>query len=411
MPQRTFFLWGPLIAGSLALGAAIHCGGSSGQPPQAAPPTATQAQFLQSAGRCANGLYTAFAQSAAALDTAAAAFAADPSAANRDAARRAWEGAIDLWQQVEVFQFGPTAAANLPGGQGLRDDVYAWPLVSRCEIEQTLVKDGYADPSVIAATRANARGLYALEYLFFYEGADNACDATSPLNAQGTWAALAAELPARKAAYARVVAGDVTQRAQALATAWAPGGGDFGTQVASAGAGSTVFSSAQEALNAINNALFYVEVEVKDQKLAIPLGLSPTRGCATPVNGICPGTTESPFANRSQRHLRNNLIGFRKLFLGCDDEAGAGIGFDDLLTSAGPDGADLAGQMTTQLNASFTALDALPEGALTDASLAAQKPAVTQVFTNVGNLVSLMKSQFLSVLNLEPPLRSEGDND
>jgi uncharacterized protein len=136
-----------------------------------------------------------------------------------------------------------------------------------------------------------------------------------------------------------------------------------------------------------------------------------TRGCATPVNGICPGTLESPFANRSQRHVRNNLVGFRKLFSGCDDDAGNGLGFDDLLTGSGPAGAQLSAVMTERLTASFAALDALPEGAMTDASLPAQKALVTQVFSYVSDVVSQMKAQFISLLDLELPKRAEGDND
>ncbi|HEU4412645.1 MAG TPA: imelysin family protein [Polyangiaceae bacterium] len=418
MLQRTFVLRSLPVIGTLALGVALNCGGGggdgSGQTPSSTPPTATQAQFLQAAGRCATDLYAQAAEATAALDAAVGAYAADPSVANRDAARRAWEVANDLWQQAEVFQFGPAAPATLPGGRGLREGVYAWPLVSRCAVEQTLVAKGYEAPSFTATSLANTRGLAALEYLLFSEDTNNACGASASINTAGTWAALAADpaaFSAAKATYARVVAADVAQRVRTLADAWSPAGGNFGAEVANAGAGSATYRSGQDALNAINNALFYVEVWVRDQKLAIPLALSMTRGCAMPVNGICPNTLESPFANRSQRNVRSNLVGFRKLFRGCDDDAGAGVGFDDLLTGTGAEGAELATLMAAQLDASFAAVDALPEGAMTEASIAAQKPAVTNVFTSVGNLVSLMKSQFLSVLDLEPPVVSEGDND
>jgi predicted lipoprotein len=417
MQQRNLVLRSVPVAGALALGVALNCGdggGGSSQTPASTPPTATQAQYLQAAGRCATGVYANAAETAAALEAAATAYAADPSPANRDAARRAWEGAADQWQQAEVFQFGPAAPATLPGGRGLREGVYVWPLVSRCAVEQTLVGKAYEAPSFTATSLANTRGLAALEYLLFSEDTNNACGPTASINTQGSWSALAgdaAAFSAAKAAYARVVAADVAQRARALSDAWSPASGNFSAEVANAGAGSTTYASGQAALNAINNALFYVEVWLRDQKLAVPLGLSMTRGCATPVDGVCKGTLESPFANRSQRHVRNNLVGFRKLFLGCDDEAGGGVGFDDLLTASGAEGAELATLMKAQLDASFAAVDALPEGAMTEASLAAQKPAVTNVFSSVSNLVSLMKSQFLSVLDLEPPVVSEGDND
>ncbi|HEU4535231.1 MAG TPA: imelysin family protein [Polyangiaceae bacterium] len=411
MKKRLLFLCGPAALGALALGAtAASCGGSSSSSP---PPTsAAQTQFLQATSQCAVNLYASFAQAAAALSTATATLAAAPSDANREAARAAWVAAIDLWQQAEVFQFGPAAPSTSPGGQGLRDELYAWPLSSRCTVEQALVAQTYADPAAFAADRrASVRGLAAIEYLLYSDDTANACAANADINVNQTWTAIVPELPARRAAYASAAAAEVAAKAQALADAWAPDKGNFAAQLATAGAGSATFASGQLALNAVSDALFYVEIEVKDQKLAIPLALSMSRGCATPVNGICPGTFESPFANRSQRHVRNNLVGFRKLFAGCDDEAGAGVGFDDLLTGSGPAGAQLAAVMTERLDKSFAALDALPEGAMTDAALPAQKAPVTQVFGFVSDVVSQMKSQFLSLLDLELPKRAEGDND
>jgi uncharacterized protein len=411
MQKRILFLCAPVVAGALGLGAtAASCGGSSSSPP--APTTAAQTQFLQATGQCAVNLYASFAQAAAALSSACTTLAGAPTEANREVARAAWATAIDVWQQAEVFQFGPAAPSTAPGGQGLRDELYAWPLSSRCTVEQALVAQTYAAPATFAADlRASVRGLAALEYLLYSDDTANACAPNADINVNQTWAAIVPELPARRAAYASAAAAEVAAKAQALADAWAPEKGHFAGQLATAGAGSATFGSGQLALNAVSDALFYVELEVKDQKLAIPLALSMSRGCAMPVNGICPGTFESPFANRSQRHVRNNLVGFRKLFSGCDDDAGTGLGFDDLLTGTGADGAQLSAVITERLAASFAALDALPEGAMTDASLPAQKASVTQVFGYVSDIVSQMKSQFISVLDLELPKRAEGDND
>lgn len=47
--------------------------------------------------------------------------------------------AFASWQENEVLQFGPAAPLAVAGGQELRDQIYSWPLVSRCAVEETLV--------------------------------------------------------------------------------------------------------------------------------------------------------------------------------------------------------------------------------------------------------------------------------
>jgi uncharacterized protein len=165
MQKRILFLCAPVVAGALGLGAtAASCGGSSSSPP--APTTAAQTQFLQATGQCAVNLYASFAQAAAALSSACTTLAGAPTEANREAARAAWATAIDVWQQAEVFQFGPAAPSTAPGGQGLRDELYAWPLSSRCTVEQALVAQTYAAPATFAAhvwlTLMSAFGAQAL---------------------------------------------------------------------------------------------------------------------------------------------------------------------------------------------------------------------------------------------------------
>ena len=54
-------------------------------------------------------------------------------------------------------------------------------------------------------------------------------------------------------------------------------------------------------------------------------------GCAAPP---CLADVESPWANRSKEHLKNNLIGFDRLLRGCAAD-GAGLGWDDLLNAVG----------------------------------------------------------------------------
>ncbi|HZH78068.1 MAG TPA: imelysin family protein, partial [Archangium sp.] len=290
----------------------------------------------------------------------------------------------------------------LPGGADLRDNIYSWPLVSRCAVEEQLVSRGYASADFPTSPLVNRRGLFPLEYLLFHEGGDTACPASSPVVSGGGWAALSAEeLAARKRAYAAVLAADVRRRAGLLVEAWEADKGGFSRTLETAGTGNAVFPTTQAALNALSDAIFYVETEVKDKKLAVPLGL---RDCASDT---CPEALESPFTGRSKAHLRANLVGLRRLTEGCG--AGyTGTGFDDVLVAVGSEA--LATKLRERAVAAEAALGAIEEADLRDA-LEQDKASVRALYDAVKGVTDVLKTEFVTVLDLELPEGTDGDND
>jgi predicted lipoprotein len=308
---------------------------------------------------------------------------------------------MDAWQVAEVMQVGPAATRGMPGGQEIRDNIYSWPLVSRCAVEEQIVSRGYTGAAFTSGL-VTRRGLFALEYLLFYEGADTACPSTSAIVSQGTWAALSAEeRESRKRAYAAVVANDLQARAQALVTAWDAGGGNFVHTLESAGSGNAVYASSQAALNAVSDALFYVDYELKDLKLAKPLGM---RECTTDT---CPEFLESPFAHRSKANLRANVVGFRRIVEGCGANF-EGTGFDDLLEAAGA--TELTATLRQRTAALSTAIDSLPGQDLA-VPLAQNKASVRALYDSVKGVTDVLKTELVTVLDLELPQKVEGDND
>jgi predicted lipoprotein len=363
-------------------------------------PPFTEAGLLADFSACALGRYRAFVPLATSLRDAAAAWAADASEARAQATRDAWTAAMAVWEEAELFQLGPAAASTHPGGRGLRDQIYAWPLFSRCKVEEQLVAKTYADPA-FDTTLINARGLGAVEYLAFHAGTDNACSSFSAINANGSWAAIPAqELSARKAAYAQAAASVVHARATELLAAWEPSQGNFASQLANAGAGSTTFAARADALDAVNGALFYLDTQVKDLKLGKPIGYVDCE------SATCPSAVESPFARRSTDHLRANLIGFRRLFQGCGDGY-SGLGFDDWLRAVGA--SDLADRMMGALVAAQAAVDALTPPL--EEALVVDPTKAALVYARVKVLTDLLKTEFVTVLRLQLPRSAEGDND
>lgn len=357
--------------------------------------------LLRAFGQCAFDSFAEFRVASVELDTATQKAADDGTTASRDAARGAWNKSIDAWQRAELMGFGPTAPTGSPGGRDLRDPIYAWPLVGRCLIEQQLFDKTYERPE-LATALVNTRGLGAAEYLLFYEGVDNDCAPTATLNSGGGWAALgAAEIAKRKVAYARAIAADTRRRADELVAAWDPAQGNFVGTMATAGS-NDVFTTQQMAFNAVSNAFFYVDDALKTAKVAKPAGLAP--GCATPP---CLADVESPWAKRSKEHIKNNLVGFERLLRGCNPD-GSGLGWDDLLGAVGAQA--LSERIIAATAAARTALDALGQPTFED-DLQKDMPGVQRLHEALRAIVAILKTEFVSVLDLELPKRVEGDND
>jgi predicted lipoprotein len=377
-------------------------GGAGGSNvPDVVPVTFSKAALLAAAADCTLAELRNFITLATALRDQATKLAEARTDENVADSRRAFRDAMAAWQRLEVHRFGPAARKSEDpiGGQDLRDEIYAWPLGGRCNIETQLVSSGYARPN-FSTQLINVRGLGTLEYLLFNDDADNGCPAYSPLNAQGTWALLGLEqIRARKAEYARVVADDVLTHAEALVGAWEQG--RFRDQLSEAGTKNSRYPSQQAALNAVSNAIFYVEREVKDMKLALPLGISPE--CAS---GLCPESLESQYAGLSTDNIQQNLIGFQQLFWGCGPRA-SGLGFDDWLHEVGA--GELEQRMRLAFDAAKSAVDEL-EPPLEQA-ISARPDATRAMYDRLKALTDLLKTEFVSALQLELPTGSETDND
>lgn len=343
-----------------------------------------------------------FVEDTTALDVAVSALVSEQTEGTQSAARQAYAKAQGTWQRAELYQIGPLGKMeDVSKGQGLRDEIYSWPIVSACKVDQELVANAFSDTTAFAARLPNVRGLDALGYLLFSEGTDNACSANSSINTDGSWAALDAQtLSERRVAYAKTLSTLLSARAAALLTSWRD---DFGPAYTAAGtAKSDAFGSVQEALNATSDALFYLEKETKDMKLGGPAGV--TQNCQ---NQACEIYIEAPFTGLSKAHIVSNLEAFNAAYLGHLDGAEDGPGFDDLLLEVGAEDVDT--QMRKRLDDALAAAKALPEDM--KGATAAGDPKLGEAYDAIKSLTDLVRTQFISVLDLELPQRAEGDND
>lgn len=334
-----------------------------------------------------------------ALVDAVDAWSADPTNdALRAEAQAQFAAALEAWQVVEVMQIGPAGSSlTAVGGLDLRDEVYSWPTVNACRVDQETVERGFDTADFFEVELVNVTGFDALDTLLFADDEANDCPPQVAINADGSFAVLGAEgVRVNRADYALVIAQRIADTIDLLEQEWSPDGGDFAADLADAGASTSSFATQDEALNAVFDALFYLETATKDGKLGEPLGL---KDCGSTS---CMHLVEVPLSGLSHYALQANLDGFHQLYTG-----GEGVGLDDLLIDLGH--ADLDAAVQEAWTAARAAVDAveLP----LDQALATDPTAAVAAHAAISELTTLLKGDVATVLFLQIPDEAAGDND
>lgn len=298
------------------------------------------------------------------------------------AAQAAWATAMATWQRADQWQFGPAGDS----GGALRDLIYSWPVTSPCAVDQDVMLV-HTDPTAydITTRLTNRRGLDALEYALHAPTLDSVCP---PQAVPAGWAELPeADQRAARCAFAELAAADLATQATALEQAWSPSGGDYlGAFVGAA--------DPNESLQALFGALFYLDKQVKDAKLAEPAGLA-TNSCGT-TGEPCPAELESQWAHVSRDNLIANLAGFAAVWRGV-----GGPAFDHFLRAAADDAT--ADAFASDLDAAETAVEAIPASMDHDAMLDAHAA--------VKRVTDRLKGDVPGHLGLQIPDEAGGDTD
>ena len=315
-------------------------------------------------------------------------------------AQQAWQETMDVWQQLEVMQFGPLLTE--------RDEFYSWPLNDSCKVDEEIVfalAPGYDITSGVTPAR---RGLDAFEYLIFNDSMEISCTAEGTITPALTDWNNKPDVNKRedRCNYAVKVSDDLVTRAAALSQAYTNYdiASDEGSQ--------------HDAANLVSDALFYIDKKTKDAKLTELLP-------ATSTGTFNPNGLEFVYADAARDAVHNNLIGALAIMNG----TGGNGGLEDYLVAAGQSA--LAAEMITELNTaiasssdteitqSFRAIMTAATGP-NDVSTCINADAETAV-TDLEKLCSLdnevkaftddLKGQFVLTLGFTVPSDAEGDND
>jgi predicted lipoprotein len=308
----------------------------------------------------------------------------------------AWINAMTSWQAMEVLQVGPAASSlYADGGMDIRDNLYSWPSTNPCRVDQETVEGNWDEDDFFTVNLVNVMGFDAMEVLLFSSDEENRCSTPIDINADGTWDALGDDgVRLNRAAYSLSLSEQMAVELSSIQTAWSPKEENFHAILNTAG--NDVYANKTAALNALYDALFYLETSVNDRKLGWSLGYN---DCG---QDDCSDYLESPFAGNSTVWVAQNLTTFRALFMGVD-----GAGFYDLLTTF--DEVALADELVTALDTADSAASLLSDALPTTQSENAEDGDA--LYDAVKRVTDLLKGDIATVLTLQIPSEAAGDVD
>ena len=101
-----------------------------------------------------------------------------------------WLDAMASWQEVEVMQVGPAGSSlRAISGQDVRDEIYSWPTVNGCRVDQRTADGSWTDATFYEQNLVNAYGMDALEHLLFASPTSECPSQVVPIS-DGSWDAL-----------------------------------------------------------------------------------------------------------------------------------------------------------------------------------------------------------------------------
>ena len=317
-----------------------------------------------------------------------------------------WRTLASQVQRAELHAIGP-AAENAFSLQ-YRLNSYMFGSLSTCGVDgiAALVDEDFD----IANRSINQRGIGALEYLLFNETLEHSCPPQA--SATQSWNELSSgQRKSKRCEAAMLIAKDIAEAAEAIATRWDPSGGDF----------RAIFLAEDrlsESLQITTDGLFYIEEGAKDAKLGNPLGI--IEACSSLT---CPEQIESPFSRTSLRQIINNVKAFETIFV--SNEA---TGFDAHIVSEGfpevaqrfVDNLSETLALAESIDVSLSEQVQLVQTASDDAECAnafanpdspSDRFPTCTLYGLIKRIVDDLKIDFVAIVNVSVPGGSQADND
>ncbi len=300
----------------------------------------------------------------------------------RENTQLAWKEAMKIWQRLETIQIGPLCASDkCEQGADLRDEIYSWPLHNDCRIDQLIADQQVMNEAQFESMLVNTYGLGVLEQLLLDLRLTHHCPSVAGLDEK--WNALGeAEITKRRIQYALLVGKRGKNQSMALLEKWKGFEG----------------MDAQKALDEVFSAMMYIDLMVKDDKIGIPAGIH--IDCE---QEICPELEEFVYAQYSLEAIKQNIDMLKKtievLFTPIVAAEQSMIEKSDRIDQ----------KLIAQIDQIKQQLDAFPLSF--SQTIEQDLNRVKELHQSFKDLVTLLRGEFMTTLNLSVPKEGASDND
>ncbi|TAF74831.1 MAG: hypothetical protein EAZ53_07170 [Bacteroidetes bacterium] len=289
-------------------------------------------------------------------------FANNPTQSSLDSAQIAYENAAIAFQYVAPLNFGPSE----DGITGLKENVNTFP-VNTTDIETFITNNNFS----LNDFRRECRGLGAIDYLLH--------------TITGSDAAVLAKYGAgsdNRKNYLKAVANKIKSQVDAANDKWVAYRTTFTSDLS---------TNASSSITKLFNAMLIAHEDIKNYKLALPLGLRAGQTSTQPTQ------VEAYYSGISMKLIEHNIKAVENVWQ-CKSKSGTkGKGFDEKLLVINKK--DLIANIQNQFNAIYSAYQKVETGRFSDL-IANNATNSTALLSNVSALTRFIKSDLSSALGL-----------
>lgn len=260
--------------------------------------------------------YSNLVSAAVGLNSSIQTLVSSPTNENIAAAQASWKSTRSTWEECEGFLIGPVEDNDYD------PNTDTWP-TDYTQMDSLLASSNALQLNDVEALPQTLRGYHPIEYLIFGIGGSKK----------------AAEIIARQKQYLSSLAGDLLyNNVQELYQSWTSNSINYAQQIITAGNGSTIYSTKQDAFLAIVGAMSDICNEVGSGKMYDPFIAKDSF------------LTESPYSGNTLIDFKSNIVGVRNVYLGLNGNAG----IKDLIAAKNK---NLDNQVQAQLTAAINSFD------------------------------------------------------
>jgi hypothetical protein len=307
-----------------------------------------------------------------------------------------WRQVMALFHQLEMMQLGLLKEKS--------SDIYSWPQFNSCRLALEI---GFRVPRQAERYQhnasANLSGLAAIEFLLFAEKEQHGCDERNATRLSQWFDTSELEQNKNRCQVLLPATQKTHELIAQVARQWSKYGDNFPETLLS--------SDVLQQIGALSDHMqITLDQVTKDIRLARPLGI---KGCNNSAK--CEDAVEHPYSDFGLEAIKNNIIGFKQLYLGTTFNSIDGMGYDDFLN------AEELSTVDNKMKAGITLIERSIESvelgfraSLTDKTTSCEllEHPLCRVHTEIDTFDDLLKIDFLNALSqLSIPKIPQGDGD